>query len=112
MCSLKCYAFISSFNVDTNMPPAPKKIQQHNIYHAASKQLLLITFLQYSLILKSKAIPVSGGLQSCEMLRIPHYIDIWLTDGGEVVSPTHWSHFTPKKYESSASGTHFLLQAE
>jgi hypothetical protein len=36
---------------------------------------------------KSKAIPVTGhgGLKTCEMLRIPDYLDIRLTDGGEVV---------------------------
>jgi hypothetical protein len=38
---------------------------------------------------KSKAILVTGrgGLQSCEMLRIPHYLDDQLTDGGKVVRP-------------------------
>jgi hypothetical protein len=37
---------------------------------------------------KSKAIPVTGrgDLQGCEMLRLPHFVDNQLTDGGEVVS--------------------------
>jgi hypothetical protein len=59
---------------------------------------------------KSKAIPVTGleGLYSCEMLRIPHYLDNRLTDGGKVVSPTHPPHFTPQKhYYFYVSGTHF-----
>jgi hypothetical protein len=49
---------------------------------------------------KSKAIPVTGhgDLQGCEMLRISHYLDNRLTDGGKVVSPTHGPHFTPQKY--------------
>jgi hypothetical protein len=49
---------------------------------------------------KSKAIPVTGrgGLWGCEMLRIPHYLDNRLTDGGKVVSPTHRPHFTPQKH--------------
>jgi hypothetical protein len=42
------------------------------------------------------------------MLRIPHYLDNRLTDGGKVVSPTHRQHFTLQKhYYLSASGTHF-----
>jgi hypothetical protein len=29
------------------------------------------------------------------MLRFPHFLQNWLTDGGKVVSPTHWLPFTP-----------------
>jgi hypothetical protein len=30
------------------------------------------------------------------------------TDGGKVVSPMHWPHFTPQKhYNFYVSGTHF-----
>jgi hypothetical protein len=32
-----------------------------------------------------------------ETSRLPHFLDIWLTDGGEVVSLTHWAPFTPRK---------------
>jgi hypothetical protein len=59
---------------------------------------------------KNKAIPVigRGGLQGCEMLKIPHCLDNRLTYGGKAVSPTHWPHFTPQKhYYFSISGTHF-----
>jgi hypothetical protein len=37
-----------------------------------------------------KAIPVTGRGDSygCEMSRLPHFLDNWLTDGGKVVSPT------------------------
>jgi hypothetical protein len=58
---------------------------------------------------KSKAIPVTGrgGLEGCEMLRIPHCLDNRLTDGGKVVSPMHPPHFTPQKRYLSISGTHF-----
>jgi hypothetical protein len=45
---------------------------------------------------KTKAIPIRG-LQGCEMLRIPHCIDLLLTDN-MVVSPTHRPHFTPQKH--------------
>jgi hypothetical protein len=42
------------------------------------------------------------------MLRIPHYLDNRLTDGGKVVSPTHRPHFAPQKhYYFSVSSTHF-----
>jgi hypothetical protein len=40
------------------------------------------------------------------MLRIPHCLDNRLTDGGKVVSPTHWPRSTRHKYYFSASGTH------
>jgi hypothetical protein len=33
----------------------------------------------------------------CEMLRIPHGLDNRLTDGGKVVSSTHWPHYIPHK---------------
>jgi hypothetical protein len=58
---------------------------------------------------KSEAIPVTGhgGLYGCEMLRIPHCQDNWLTDGGEVVSPMHPPHSTPQKHYFYVSGTHF-----
>jgi hypothetical protein len=45
------------------------------------------------------------------MLRIPHCLDNWFTDGSKDVSPTHRPHFTPQKHYFSASGTH-LLEAE
>jgi hypothetical protein len=32
-----------------------------------------------------------------EILRIPHCLDNQLTDGGNVVSPTHPPHFTPPR---------------
>jgi hypothetical protein len=37
--------------------------------------------------LKGTAIPAigCGGLDSCEMSRIPHFLDNQLTDGGEVI---------------------------
>jgi hypothetical protein len=62
-----------------------------------------------SIKIKGKAIPVTGcgGLWGCDMLRIPHCLDNRLTDGGKVVSPTHWPHSTPQKHYFSASGTHF-----
>jgi hypothetical protein len=57
----------------------------------------------------SKAIPVTGrgGLQGCEMSRIPHCLDNQLTDGSKVVSPTHRPRFIPQKHYFSASSTHF-----
>jgi hypothetical protein len=48
---------------------------------------------------KDKAIPVTerGGPYGCETSRIPHFLDIRLTDGGEVVSFTRRLPFTPTK---------------
>jgi hypothetical protein len=46
---------------------------------------------------KGKAIPVTGreGPYGCEKSRLPHFVDNRLTDGGEVVSLTRRSPFTP-----------------
>jgi hypothetical protein len=44
------------------------------------------------------------------MLRIPHCLDNRLTDGGEVVSPTHRPRFIPQKHYFSASVTHFCYR--
>jgi hypothetical protein len=40
------------------------------------------------------------------MLRMPHCLDIWLTDIGQVVSPTHWPRPASHKHYFSVSGTH------
>jgi hypothetical protein len=37
-----------------------------------------------------------GGLQVCEMLRIPQRLDNLITDGGKVVSHTRRTLSTPK----------------
>jgi hypothetical protein len=62
----------------------------------------------------SEAIPVTGrgGLQGCQMLRIPHCLDNRLIDGGKVVSPTHRPHFTPQKHFFLCFRYSFLLEAE
>jgi hypothetical protein len=42
-----------------------------------------------------------------ELLRIPHSLDSRLTDGGKVISLTHWTLPTPQNYSIPASGTHY-----
>jgi hypothetical protein len=66
--------------------------------HESSLSLTQIT--QCDSNSQSKAIPVTGcgGQEGCEMLRIPHCLDNWLT---------HGLRSTPQKHYSSASGTHF-----
>jgi hypothetical protein len=61
--------------------------------------LLLLTF-----------IPVTGreGQQRCETLRLPHFLDNRLTDGGEADSLTRQPPFTPRE----DSWYSFLLEAE
>jgi hypothetical protein len=58
---------------------------------------------------KSKAIPETGrgGLQGCEMLRIPHCLENRLTDGGKFVSLKQRPRSTPQKHYFFHSGTHF-----
>jgi hypothetical protein len=45
----------------------------------------------------------------CESLRLSHYLDKRLIDGGKVVSPTRRPHFTPRFlfFLFKISGTHF-----
>jgi hypothetical protein len=54
---------------------------------------------------KGKVIPVRDheGPQGCEMSRLPHFLDNWLTVGSEVVSLMRRPPFTPRKIP----GTHF-----
>jgi hypothetical protein len=51
------------------------------------------------------SIPVTdlGGSQGCEMLRLPHFLDNWLTDGGETVGLMRQPPITPTKIR----GIHF-----
>jgi hypothetical protein len=51
----------------------------------------------FGTFLKVKAILVTGhGVPlGCEKARLPHFLDSWLTDGGEVVSLTSRNLFTP-----------------
>jgi hypothetical protein len=58
---------------------------------------------------KSKAIPVTGrgGVWGCDTLRIPHCLDNRLTDGGNIVIPTHRPRSAVQKHYLSADGTHF-----
>jgi hypothetical protein len=59
---------------------------------------------------KSIAILVTGrgGLWDCEMSRIPHCVDLLITDGGEFVSITLRMRFTARKIFWYS----FLLEAE
>jgi hypothetical protein len=50
---------------------------------------------------KSKAIPSHGGLEGCEILKIPHCLDNWVINDDHVVSLMRW----PLLYL-------FLLEAE
>jgi hypothetical protein len=70
----------------------------------------MIHIIIYSYKVKKYGIPVTGlgGLEGRETLRIPHFLDNRLTDGGKVVSPTHRLCFTPQKhYYLYVSGSQF-----
>jgi hypothetical protein len=60
---------------------------------------------------RGKAIPVTGrgGPKGCEMSRIRHFLDNWLTDGGEVDSLTRQP---AALYPQDDSWYSFLLEAE
>jgi hypothetical protein len=48
---------------------------------------------------KSNAIPVTGrgSPQVCKTMRLSHFLYIWLTDSGKVVSLIRWPTSTPRK---------------
>jgi hypothetical protein len=60
---------------------------------------------------KGKAIPVTGrgDPQGCETSRLPHFLDIRVTGGGECVSLTRRPPFTPTKIPGTRS---FLSEAQ
>jgi hypothetical protein len=63
------------------------------------------TICLHGLVKKGKVVPVAGreGPQSCEMSRLPYFLDNRLTDGGEVVSLTR----TPLFYHQMIPGAYF-----
>jgi hypothetical protein len=66
-----------------------------------------VSKVKISLLQAMKAHWVARGL------RLPHYLDKRLIDGGKVVSPTRQPHFTPKfLYFFKDSWYSFLLKAE
>jgi hypothetical protein len=71
-----------------------KKEQYTRIWRTAKITLHILC----KRVKEGKAIPTIDreGPQDCETSRFPHFLDNRLTDGGEVVSPTHRPPFTPK----------------
>jgi hypothetical protein len=66
--------------------------------------VFFVTFVSIAVLLpniavKDKVIPLTGrgGPLACEMSRLSHFLDDWLTDGSEVVSLMPWPSFTPAK---------------
>jgi hypothetical protein len=49
-----------------------------------------------------------GGPWDCEMSRLPHFLDNWLKDGGEIVILTRRPMYNPQE----DSWYSFLLEAE
>jgi hypothetical protein len=76
-----------------------RKQASHVTWAAANCKTIIREVIRWSPV-KSKAIPVPGrgGLQGCDMLRIPYCPDNLHKGGGKVVSPTHRPHFTPQKH--------------
>jgi hypothetical protein len=54
---------------------------------------------------EGKVIPVTSheGPQSCDMSRLPHFLDSRLTDGSEVVSLTRWLASRPLRVDPRAT---------
>jgi hypothetical protein len=53
-------------------------------------------------VIKSKAVSIigHGGLWYCEVLRIPHCLDIWFTDHSGAVNIMHCLYSTPQKHST------------
>jgi hypothetical protein len=101
----------SFFRIDVNHTwKTAESIFLWNFCNSLSDYTVSYSAKPQSKEIKNKKInPVTGrgSLQDCEMLRITHCLGNRLTDGGEVVSPTHRPHITPQEHYFSASGTHF-----
>jgi hypothetical protein len=78
-----------------------------DVLNFVTYSFIFITLLLNSKV-KGKAIPVTGheDRNGCEMLRLPHFLNNRLADGGEVVSFTRRPPFTPRKIP----GTHFCYR--
>jgi hypothetical protein len=63
--------------------------RQAHIQHYLGHRTILYIVKEQSYSLTSR-----GGLWGCEILRIPHFLENWLTDGDEAVSLTLRPHFT------------------
>jgi hypothetical protein len=48
-----------------------------------------------------------GGLSICEMLRISHFLEDRVTDGGKFAASRAGHRFTPQKYYFSIASIHF-----
>jgi hypothetical protein len=63
----------------------------------------------FLLVEESKAIHITGcgGLQGCDITRVPHSLDSLLTDGSEIVRLTRRLRSTLQKHHFSVSSTDF-----
>jgi hypothetical protein len=73
-------------------------------FHAVCSELPTASFNKLLKLFPQQAVE---AYRVCEMLRIPQCPDNRLTDGGEVVSPTHRPRFIAQKHYLHVSGTHF-----
>jgi hypothetical protein len=91
--------------------PSTKMLVYYLSYPMTTPKFSLIYHPPNHLMLcKAKAVPVTGheGPYGCETLRLPHFLDSRLTDGGEVFSLTRRPPFTSQE----DSWYSFLLEAE
>jgi hypothetical protein len=81
-------SLLCSQNPATGAYPEPEESSPHIQTQFLSDHFNTNIRQKLNIFLKSKAIPVTGrgGPQGCETLRLPHFLDNRLTDGGEVVS--------------------------
>jgi hypothetical protein len=63
-------------------------------------------------VIKLNKIEAKSLYWGCETSRIPHCLDKWLTDGGEVVSLTQRPRSDLQKYVFSSFWCSFLLESE
>jgi hypothetical protein len=74
----------------------------HNTMEYANVRLLknVKTFTKIYILIEDKAIPVTGsvGLEGCETLRLPHFLNDRLRIGRNVASHTLRSPFTPGRF--------------
>jgi hypothetical protein len=63
---------------------------------AARNRFLIVINIKAKKKVKISLLQAMEAHRVAERLRLPHYLDKRLIDGGKVVSPTRQPHFTPR----------------
>jgi hypothetical protein len=97
--------YVCIIYVYAQQPKAVFRFSGKGFFYESDRTLFDVKFCNFSERKIKANIPVTGrgSPKGCEMSRLPHFLDNWPTDGGEVVSLRRRPAFAPRKIP----GTHF-----